>query len=270
MYYPDYHIHSHFSDDSETPVRDILARAIALGMPMVCITDHHDTNCPDGGFHLDPVAYHEELDALREEYADRIELLCGVEIGIDKDLAKDHVVETFLEQGNFDYITASLHYMEGKDPYYRDEFDCSDEELYRRYFENLLAALQRTTGFHTVSHLDYIIRYGRENVSPYSFARYREYLEAILDLVLERDLILEINTYSKKLDSGLMHPSVEILRRYRERGGDRVILGSDAHRAEYVGGGFPKAAAMLQELGFTHLTLITKEGERALPLDPVS
>ena len=38
----DFHMHTEFSGDSETPVRTQIDRAIALGMEEICITDHHD------------------------------------------------------------------------------------------------------------------------------------------------------------------------------------------------------------------------------------
>ena len=35
----DCHLHTEFSADSETPVRDQLEKAISLGMKEICITD---------------------------------------------------------------------------------------------------------------------------------------------------------------------------------------------------------------------------------------
>ena len=46
----DCHLHTEFSADSETPVRDQLEKAISLGMKEICITDHHDPGsefCPE-------------------------------------------------------------------------------------------------------------------------------------------------------------------------------------------------------------------------------
>jgi len=39
---PDYHFHTNFSGDSDTPMRDHLEQAINLGMTSLCVTDHHD------------------------------------------------------------------------------------------------------------------------------------------------------------------------------------------------------------------------------------
>ena len=66
----DCHLHTEFSADSETPVRDQLEKAISLGMKEICITDHHDYGsefCPDD-FTLDIPSYIESLRKIRDEY----------------------------------------------------------------------------------------------------------------------------------------------------------------------------------------------------------
>ena len=44
----DCHMHTCFSDDSNTPVEAMAERAISLGMKRICITDHYDMDFPDG------------------------------------------------------------------------------------------------------------------------------------------------------------------------------------------------------------------------------
>ena len=78
----DCHLHTEFSADSETPVRDQLEKAISLGMKEICITDHHDYGsefCPDD-FTLDIPSYIESLRKIRDEYAGRIRLNIGIEL----------------------------------------------------------------------------------------------------------------------------------------------------------------------------------------------
>ena len=36
----DYHLHSSFSNDSQTPMEDMVRRAIALGLDESCFTEH--------------------------------------------------------------------------------------------------------------------------------------------------------------------------------------------------------------------------------------
>ena len=64
----DFHLHTEFSGDSETPVRDQAERAAALGMNEICITDHHDYDALEGGdtFLLDFASYFPALWQVRE------------------------------------------------------------------------------------------------------------------------------------------------------------------------------------------------------------
>ena len=41
MYY-DYHMHCNFSEDSKTPMEDMINRSIELGLKEICFTDHVD------------------------------------------------------------------------------------------------------------------------------------------------------------------------------------------------------------------------------------
>ena len=36
----DFHMHSSFSGDSDTPMKDMIERAIALGLETICFTEH--------------------------------------------------------------------------------------------------------------------------------------------------------------------------------------------------------------------------------------
>ena len=42
MKYPDYHLHTEFSGDCRTPIRDLIASAKEKGLSEICITDHYD------------------------------------------------------------------------------------------------------------------------------------------------------------------------------------------------------------------------------------
>ena len=57
-------------------------------------------------------------------------------------------------------------------------------------------------------------------------------------MIIENDIKLEINTsnFSKGFD--FPNPHTDIIRRYKELGGLYVTVGSDAHKAQFVGSGF--------------------------------
>ena len=110
----DCHLHTEFSADSETPVRDQLEKAISLGMKEICITDHHDYGsefCPDD-FTLDIPSYIESLRKIRDEYAGRIRLNIGIELGL-----QNHVGEYLHDFARtlgkeFDFVLGSSHFVD--------------------------------------------------------------------------------------------------------------------------------------------------------------
>ena len=44
----DFHTHTCFSTDSETPVREMIEQAAECGLKTLCITDHWDEDYPNG------------------------------------------------------------------------------------------------------------------------------------------------------------------------------------------------------------------------------
>ena len=84
----DYHMHTHFSGDSEASPREHIEQAIRMGLDEICFTDHRDFDYPIDTFDLDTDAYFMELSALKNEYVDRITIKIGVEVGLDM----DHIV----------------------------------------------------------------------------------------------------------------------------------------------------------------------------------
>ena len=109
--YSDIHVHTQFSSDSNTPVEAQLERAIKRGMQHLCITDHQDYDYPPWhSVYLlsetgDLDSYLSKLQAVKEAYADRIELLIGIEFGLQPHLAERHNRE--YAQYPFDYVIGS-------------------------------------------------------------------------------------------------------------------------------------------------------------------
>ena len=128
----DCHMHTCFSDDSNTPVEAMAERAISLGMKRICITDHYDMDFPDGEFTLDTAAYLKKLEEVREKYSDRLDLCVGVELGLQPHLKEE--ISRYLNEFSFDFVIGSVHLVDGVDPDDRDEIKRTDEEMYREYF----------------------------------------------------------------------------------------------------------------------------------------
>ena len=265
-YLPDCHVHTAFSTDSEADPAAAIEQAIACGMPLICFTDHHDMDFPDGEFQLDIPAYKREIARLKAIYADRIEVLCGVELGLQPHLAGTGRIEQLAEEGGFDYVIGSIHLVDGIDPYTREDLDMTDEELYTRYFEQTLECVQHISGFQSLGHLDYAVRYGYEKDKYYSYEKYRDVLDAILETLIRRDIALEVNTAGYRKGLGFPNPHPDVLWRYRDLGGEKITIGSDAHVPGDVGADFKKTGELLQAIGYRYLTVFHGTEERCLPL----
>ena len=57
-----------------------------------------------------------------------------------------------------------------------------------------------------------------------------------------------------KLPAGFFHPHPDILRRYRELGGEIITVGADGHRPEHIAYDFEKADSILKSCGFRYYT----------------
>jgi len=66
----DCHMHSFFSSDSEAPTEEMVKRAVELGLPAICLTDHYDMDYSTGEFQLDTPAYAAKIRELQEKYRD--------------------------------------------------------------------------------------------------------------------------------------------------------------------------------------------------------
>lgn len=253
----DYHLHSDFSADSETPAESMVRRAIELGLSEMCFTEHMDPDMiSDVVFTVDFEAYFAELQRLREQYRDRIKLHIGMEYGLQPHLPGH--LRKLAGQYPFDFIIASQHVVGGKDPYWpsffegREERDCY-ERFFREEYENL--TLFSPDDWDTLGHMDYVVRYGPNQNRFYSYAEYGDLIDPILLFLIRHDKCLEVNTGGIRHGLGEPNPSVEVLRRYRELGGERITIGSDAHEPAHLCYAFDQAAGLLRELGFRGYTV---------------
>ena len=86
-----------------------------------------------------------------------------------------------------------------------------------------------------------MVRYGPAKNKNYSYQAYREILDEILKVLIEKGIGLECNTAGFKYGLGHPNPTEEILLRYHELGGEILTLGSDGHAPKHLAYDFEKA-----------------------------
>ena len=221
----DFHLHSSFSADSDAPMRDMVEKGISLGLSAMCFTEHMDYDYIDEGmvFEADIPSYCKTLTSLKEEYEHKIELLFGLELGLQPYLKER--CESLVKNWDFDFVIGSSHVVNGQDPYYPAFFEGrTEKESYISYFESIIENLHTMSCFDVYGHIDYVVRYGPNKNQFYSYKEYSDWLDEIIRLLIDKGLGMEINTGGYAAGLGHPNPHEDILKRYRELGGDRLYL----------------------------------------------
>ena len=260
--YPDYHLHTCFSGDCKTPLRDVIAAAKAKGMNEICITDHYDHDFPPGiaecSFDLDFDRYFPALQALKEELAPDFNLKIGIEQGLMRSTCE--ALSDFSSQYPcLDFIICSTHVVDGFDPYYPAYFEKWGEAGgYRRYFEEILYTVEHFSDYNVYGHLDYIVRYGPTKAENYRIHDYLDLFEAIFRRILDEGKGIEVNTGSLYRGMDFAHPHPDLLKLYKEMGGEIITFGSDSHDNVHVGYAFDEARELCRSLGFKYYCTFSK------------
>lgn len=254
----DFHMHTNFSSDATYPLEEMIEGAIKKGLKTICITDHEDLDWPnptcEGEFQIDLERYVSTIDRLKGTYKDRIEVLLGIEFGLQTHLGENYkkIATTY----PFDYMIGSVHILDGVDPHGGKFFggEMTDEKGYRRAFEITLENLKQCEDFDALGHMDYVVRYSKAREASYRPKDYMEMIDEVLKVLIYNNKALEFNTGGWKYGLAFAHPHHEILKRYKELGGEMITIGSDAHRPEHIAYDFHKVSDVLKACGFKYYT----------------
>ena len=265
----DYHVHTNYSDDSDYLMEDVVKDAIAMGMQEICFTDHVDYGIkldwdePEKIAYRDgmPLAnvnyplYFKEIAHLKEKYQDQIVIKQGMEFGVQMHTIPQY--EKLFAQYDFDFIILSCHQVEDKE-FWTQEFQKgrTQKEYNERYYEEMLSLVKHYKNYSVLGHMDLIKRYDKEG--EYPFEKIKPVIEDILKIVIADGKGIEINTSAKRYGLENTMPSQEILRLYKELGGEIITIGSDSHKPDQLGYGIAEAQKLLKEIGFQKICTFEK------------
>ncbi|MEQ2548963.1 histidinol-phosphatase HisJ family protein [Dorea ammoniilytica] len=250
----DVHMHCGFSNDSETRPEDMVESAIAKGLSVICFTDHYDKDNLDWGDEaiFDVESYFQKMIELREEYRDQIDIRIGAEIGMQPYLAEYY--QDFMAQHPFDFVIGSVHSVLEHDVALDFFQKHSDPEGYKIYFEEMLQDVQKIKSYDVLGHLDYIVRYSNQGSKGFDLNDYMDIIEEILKQVIAHGKGIEMNMSGLKYGLGAPHPQPEIIKRYRELGGEIITVGADGHIPEHIAYDYHLADDILKSCGFKYYT----------------
>lgn len=229
----DLHTHTTYCDGKNTP-EEMVKAALDAGLSCIGFSGHgyapYDLDCCmtiEGS-----AAYRAEIAALRDRYAGRIAILCGVE----QDYWSDADTEPY------EYVIGSVHYVK-KD----GEMLCVDNTpeitqaavernfggdwyaLAEAYFDTVADVVNRTR-CSIIGHFDLISKFNEKcHFYDERHPRYAAAWKSALDRLLPYGVPFEINTGAMSRGwRTAAYPSAEMIAYIRARGG-RLILSSDSH-----------------------------------------
>lgn len=235
----DYHIHSTYSVDGTSSPRSYVCLAEENLIDEIGFSEHVDLDPNLGGYqYLDSPAYIGTLEEVRRETS--VLIRCGVEVSYQHYLEKP--IKEYLSEIECDFVVGSIHEIDGKpmDHTFLEHF--SPQEYFKEV-ENLIAS-----GIcDIVGHLEYFKRWG----GRYSSTSFENDITSVLQKTIEKNLVLEVNTSGLRHPAQDTYPSFEVIKLYKELGGELISLGSDAHTAGDLAFQFPHVIERLKKEGFS-------------------
>ena len=228
---------------------------IEKGTNIFAVTDHFDSYCYNDYDIFTPIkkAY-DTVAQLNKLHHGECQLLAGIEIS--EAFWHPDIYEKIKYYLDFDVIIGSVHCLRSK--YYTGAYSGFDfskpsqavlNELLDLYFDDVLTMLD-FMDFDILAHLTcplrYIIGHYHREVD---ISRFIPKIHKILDVIIDRNIALEVNTSSFDLFNDFM-PTTNIIKMYYDKGGRLITLGSDAHIIERASINFDKAVKVLKEIGF--------------------
>lgn len=210
--------------------------------------------------------YKEEVLRLKNEYADKIDILCGIEL--DNNF-------TGVNPKDFDYVIGSVHQLRKGTIAYEVDYTAeilkkAVDELYNGSFNEMFKAYYDTladfivsTDVDVVGHIDLITKFNLEApLFDESDCGYRKIVFDTIDRIVadKPDIIFEVNTGAMyRVGKKSPYPAAFILRYLKEKG-CKLTLTSDSHNRESLDFAFDKAIEIIRDCGFSELYYITSEG----------
>lgn len=248
----DTHTHTYFSFDAaengNSPEK-MCEEAVKKGLDAIIFTDHIEVNHEvEHAFPpLNIAEYKKQCAEAKKLYKGKLDVYIGVEMG--QITHYPETAEEIAKTNGFDYIIGSVHNTKGEqDPYYVDFTKVPyDKIIYQldKYFDEYLQ-LTYVLYIDQFAHLTYPLRYIKKAGIDIDITKWDSVIEQILKNIIKNNKVYELNSvYVRK---GVDLPEDHILQMYKDLGGKKIRLGSDAHYIEHVADGFAQAYELIDNI----------------------
>lgn len=261
------HQHSNFSDGADDP-EPYVQKAIDLGFTAIGFSEHSPLPF-DNPFSLkkeNVSNYVNTIDNLNDKYNSKITIYRALEMDFIPKISEDF--NFWKEECKTDYLIGSVHLVS---PPNTNELWFTDGPKYQTYddglikyfdgdirkgvktYYNQMNSMIDTQDFDIVGHVDKITMHNRNRYFTEDERWYQKMIDETLDLIKQKDLIVEVNTRGKyKKRSEYLFPDGIALQKVSKLG-IPVIISSDAHQPDELNLGFEDAINHLLKAGINEV-----------------
>lgn len=261
-----YNLHQHttYSDGKDKPEK-FVHQAILLGFDAIGFSEHSPLPFPNP-FSLKEESINDyilETDHLKEKYKHNLAIYRALEMDYIPGMSEDF--NYWRERCKADYLIGSVHlvkpagfdelwftdgpdykvYDKGIEKYYEGDVKKAVKSFYHQTNQMI-----ESQDFEIIGHFDKIKMHNRNRFFDDNDKWYRNLVYETIELIKEKDLIVEINTrglYKNRSDS--LFPDGYALKRIMDLN-IPVIISSDAHLAIEINELFDYTVKRLKETGF--------------------
>jgi histidinol-phosphatase (PHP family) len=265
MFLTDSHLHSICSGDGYYTMLEMAIASHQKGVDTLCFTDHCDIDdCMTGIPNPDCFLIYEKMVKMYEDTISAapqgMTIRFGIELGeINHDTERAEIIAASKE---LDFVLGSLHNLRGKPDFYDIEYHGEEHcrSLIDDYMDELLE-YSSISCYDVMAHIGYPVRYTRKRgyKTEISLNTYEEKLRQILRNLIANGKGIEINCsgFSNPLIRDSI-PTLDILKLYRDLGGEIITVGSDAHKVEQTGQGLREGFEILRTLNYKYVSVFEK------------
>ncbi len=264
----DIHTHSTFSFDGVDTLKNMVKTAYEKGIAYYGVAEHYNADYSDSVNELlaktDTAKYFRCAKKLQKKYSGKMTVLAGCEFGFAPDPSVYEQYQNILDTYAPDFVINSVHSVGGIDFAWLRKV-LNKEDACQRYLGTVRQSLEAPYAYDIVAHIQYVLRYVDGMDAALFFDMYGEQIRDILQTIIDKNKILEVNTSSYGLAQDTL-PDERILTLYYTLGGRKISFGSDAHAVNRVGDKWDSVVELLKKIGFTHLTIPCRGKHIEFPL----
>lgn len=269
MYGTDYHVHTARCGHAGGTMRQYVDAALARGLHEIAFTDHiplyflpGEDPGPDFAMtRAELPGYVDEVNALRDEYRGRIDVLLGLECDYAEGFESG--LREILDAYDWDVLLGSVHWVAGDwidapGSAKRHE-DGGSEGLWAEYYR-LLGKAARTGLFDVITHVDLPKKFGHR-MPEAARAAESDAIAAIRDA----HLAVEVSSAGLRKTVGEEYPAPPLLASL-VASGVPIVLSSDAHAPAEVAWGRDRVLEAAASAGAKEHLSFRRRERRAHPL----